>query len=83
MIPQPSKSKHDRGEAKEIKEWGTGVKLAVRFNETFHPLGKAGSRLAGQLGNMLRNGFHVPLTYLDWNYVPESTKDFIWKDVQV
>lgn len=81
--PETSMKKCGRGSAKGIHQWGTGTKLKVMFDNDFQPLGDEGSRLKGQLGTMLRNPHRVPLTYLDWNSVPEEIKSAIWKEIEV
>ncbi|KAF7152725.1 hypothetical protein RHSIM_Rhsim01G0079900 [Rhododendron simsii] len=80
--PETSMKKCGRGSAKGIHQWGTGTKLKLMFNNDFQPLGDEGSRLKGQLGTMLRNPHRVPLTYLDWNSVPEEIKSAIWKEIE-
>ncbi|KAI8559759.1 hypothetical protein RHMOL_Rhmol04G0199200 [Rhododendron molle] len=80
--PETSMKKCGRGSAKGIHHWGTGTKLKVMFDNDFHPLGDEGSRLEGQLGTTLRNPHRVPLTYLDWNLVPEEIKSAIWKEIE-
>ncbi|KAI8552073.1 hypothetical protein RHMOL_Rhmol06G0236100 [Rhododendron molle] len=72
-----------RGSAKGIHHWRTGTKLKVMFDNDFQPLGDEGSRLKGQLGTMLRNPHRVPLTYVDWNSVPEEIKSAIWKEIEL
>ncbi|KAF7142766.1 hypothetical protein RHSIM_Rhsim05G0034600 [Rhododendron simsii] len=80
--PETSMKKCGRGSAKGIHQWGTGTKLKVMFDNDFQPLGDEGSRLKGQLGTMLRNPHRIPLTYLDWNSVPEEIKSAIWKEIE-
>ncbi|KAG5565747.1 hypothetical protein RHGRI_001610 [Rhododendron griersonianum] len=80
--PETSMKKCGQGSAKGIHQWGTGTKLKVMFDNDFQPLGDEGSRLKGQLGPMLRNPHRVPLTYLDWNSVPEEIKSAIWKEIE-
>ncbi|KAF7153209.1 hypothetical protein RHSIM_Rhsim01G0079300 [Rhododendron simsii] len=80
--PETSMKKCGRGSAKGIHQWGTGTKLKVMFDNDYQPLGDEGSRLKGQLGTMLRNPHRVPLTYLDWNSVPEEIKSAIWKEIE-
>ena len=41
------------------------------------------SKLTTQLGIIVQNGNIVPLTFLDWNNVPDCIVDAIWKDVKV
>ncbi|KAI8549153.1 hypothetical protein RHMOL_Rhmol06G0004500 [Rhododendron molle] len=81
--PETSMKKCGRGSAKGIHQWGTGSKLKVMFDNDFQPLGDEGTKLKGQLGTMLRNPHRVPLTYLDWNSVPEEIKSAIWKEVEL
>ncbi|KAI8549155.1 hypothetical protein RHMOL_Rhmol06G0004500 [Rhododendron molle] len=81
--PETSMKKCGRGSAKGIHQWGTGSKLKVMFDNDFQPLGDEGTKLKGQLGTMLRNPHRVPLTYLDWNSVPEEIKSAIWKEVEM
>ncbi|XP_028124570.1 uncharacterized protein LOC114321604 [Camellia sinensis] len=40
------------------------------------------AKLTTQLGIIVRNGNIVPLTFLDWNNVPDDIIDAIWKDVK-
>ncbi|XP_028064956.1 uncharacterized protein LOC114268054 [Camellia sinensis] len=40
------------------------------------------AKLTTQLGIIVRNGNIVPLTFLDWNNVPDDIVDAIWKDVK-
>lgn len=82
LAPKTSKKNCGRGSAKGMKKWGTGVKLHVIFNEDYKPLGDEGTKLIGQLGIMVRNPHRVPLTYLDWNVVPEDIKSTIWKEIE-
>ncbi|KAH7853339.1 hypothetical protein Vadar_001364 [Vaccinium darrowii] len=71
-----------RGCAKGMKKWGTGAKLHVMFDNNFQPLGEEGTLLKGQLGTIVRNPHRVPLTYLDWDAVPEDIKSTIWKEIE-
>ncbi|KAF7138780.1 hypothetical protein RHSIM_Rhsim07G0167600 [Rhododendron simsii] len=80
--PETSTKKCGGGSVKGIHRWGTGTKLKVMFDNDFQPLGDEGNRLKGQLGTMLRNPHRVPLTYLDWNSVPEEIKSAIWKEIE-
>lgn len=75
-----SKSKGGRGKSLGIKGWGGVVKRKVKFDEGFHPLDQA---LKTQLGVMVRNCYRVPLTYLEWEDVPNTIKEDIWKEVKV
>ncbi|GMP47408.1 hypothetical protein CsSME_00015158 [Camellia sinensis var. sinensis] len=43
---------------------------------------KSGVLLTTQLGIIVRNGNIVPLTFVDWNSVPDDIVDAIWKDVK-
>lgn len=54
-----------RSPAKGMKEWGTGVRIKIDFDATFQPVGKKAPALKGQLGQIVRNGRRVPLTYVD------------------
>lgn len=72
-----------QGSGKGIKNWGTGSKLKVMFDNDFQPLGIEGSQLKGQLGTMVRNPHQFSLTYLDWDSVPEGPKSAIWKEIEV
>ncbi|KAH7842765.1 hypothetical protein Vadar_008931 [Vaccinium darrowii] len=65
-----------------MKKWCTGVKLQVMFNEDYKPLGEEGTKLIGQLGIIVCSPNQVPLTYLDWNVVPEDIKSTIWKEIE-
>ncbi|THG22276.1 hypothetical protein TEA_017588 [Camellia sinensis var. sinensis] len=40
------------------------------------------AKLTTQLGIIVRNGNIVPLTFVDWNSVPDDIVDAIWKDVK-
>ncbi|THF94665.1 hypothetical protein TEA_002879 [Camellia sinensis var. sinensis] len=75
---------HQRGGgcAKGIKEWGTGKKLDIQFDENYCPIGDNVAKLTTQLGIIVRNGNIVPLTFVDWNSVPDDIVDAIWKDVK-
>ncbi|XP_058190951.1 uncharacterized protein LOC131308153 isoform X3 [Rhododendron vialii] len=79
---ETSMKKCGRGSVKGIHQWGSGSKLKVMFDNDFQPLGDEGNKLKGQLGTMLRNPHRVPLTYLDWNSVPEEIKIAIWKEIE-
>ena len=72
-----------RGCAKGIKEWGTGKKLDIQFDGNYCPIGDNVAKLTTQLGIIVQNGNIVPLTFLDWNNVPDDIIDAIWKDVNV
>ncbi|XP_058190950.1 uncharacterized protein LOC131308153 isoform X2 [Rhododendron vialii] len=80
---ETSMKKCGRGSVKGIHQWGSGSKLKVMFDNDFQPLGDEGNKLKGQLGTMLRNPHRVPLTYLDWNSVPEEIKIAIWKEIEL
>ena len=76
-------SRCGRGCAKGGSEWGTGTKLDIHFDENYCPIGDNVSKLTTQVGSIVRNGNIVPLTFLDWNTVPDDILDAIWKDVKV
>ncbi|KAF5931669.1 hypothetical protein HYC85_027840 [Camellia sinensis] len=75
-------TRRGRGCAKGIKEWGTGKKLDIQFDGNYCPIGDDMAKLTTQLGIIVRNGNIVPLTFLDWNNVPDDIIDAIWKDVK-
>ncbi|CAL5381115.1 unnamed protein product [Camellia sinensis] len=75
-------TRRGRGCAKGIKEWGTGKKLDIQFDGNYCPIGDNVAKLTTQLGIIVRNGNIVPLTFLDWNNVPNDIIDAIWKDVK-
>ncbi|CAK9183902.1 unnamed protein product, partial [Ilex paraguariensis] len=62
------------------KEWATGTKIEVEFDSTFHPVGNRASELKTAMGNIIRNGYRVPLTYIDWDSVPTDVLDSIWSE---
>ncbi|KAH7845077.1 hypothetical protein Vadar_006450 [Vaccinium darrowii] len=80
--PETTMKRRGRGCAKGMKKWGTGAKLHVMFDNDFQPLGDEGTLLKGQLGTIVRNPHRVPLTYLDWDVVPEDVKNTIWKEIE-
>ncbi|THG08410.1 hypothetical protein TEA_015068 [Camellia sinensis var. sinensis] len=71
------------GCAKGIREWGTGKKLDIQFDENYCPIGDNVAKLTTQLSIIVRNGNIVPLTFLDWNNVPDDIVDAIWKDLRM
>ncbi|CAL5353229.1 unnamed protein product [Camellia sinensis] len=87
-------TRRGRGFARGIKEWGTGTKIQVKFDDKFQPVEDDGKKLKGQLGLIVRSGHRVPLTYLRWNvmhdnlvYCPDEFKEVCmrlcrtsWKD---
>ncbi|GMP46351.1 hypothetical protein CsSME_00014547 [Camellia sinensis var. sinensis] len=75
-------TRRGRGCAKGIKEWGTGKKLDIQFDGNYCPIGDNVAKLTTQLGIIVRNGNIIPLTFLDWNNVPDDIVDAIWKDVK-
>ncbi|KAF5931753.1 hypothetical protein HYC85_027924 [Camellia sinensis] len=75
-------TRRGRGCAKGIKEWGTGKKLHIQFDGNYCPIGDNVAKLTTQLGIIVRNGNIVPLTFVDWNSVPDDIVDAIWKDVK-
>ncbi|CAL5390971.1 unnamed protein product [Camellia sinensis] len=75
-------SRRGRGCAKGIREWGTGTKLDIQFDENYCPIRDNVSKLTTQLDIIVRNGNIVPLTFLDWNTVLDDILDAIWKDVK-
>ncbi|CAL5382546.1 unnamed protein product [Camellia sinensis] len=75
-------TRRGRGCAEGIKEWGTGKKLDIQFDGNYCPIGDNVAKLTTQLGIIVRNGNIVPLTFLDWNNVPDDIIDAIWKDVK-
>ena len=83
MTSESSTSKKGRGYAKGTKQWATGVKLDVKFNAFFQPMGLQGTKLKSQLGLIIRNPHRVPLTYLDWDCLPEDIQKAIWEEIQV
>ncbi|CAN1121531.1 hypothetical protein LINPERPRIM_LOCUS2231, partial [Linum perenne] len=45
-------------------------------------VGENASKLKFQLGKIVRDGYRIPLTILDWKCVDQEVKDDIWKEVQ-
>ncbi|CAH9109045.1 unnamed protein product [Cuscuta epithymum] len=70
-----------RGPAKGLQT-KNGNKLEVEWNEYLQPVGENKSKLASYLGTLARNGVRLPLSFDTWKKVPQSMKDFIWKEVQ-
>ncbi|XP_028081802.1 uncharacterized protein LOC114283176 [Camellia sinensis] len=71
-------TRRGRGFARGIKEWGTGTKIQVKFDDKFQPVEDDGKKLKGQLGLIVRSGHRVPLTYLSWNVMHVDIKENIW-----
>ncbi|XP_028052403.1 uncharacterized protein LOC114256910 [Camellia sinensis] len=76
QLPYPSSS------SQPTSEWGTGKKLHIQFDGNYCPIGDNVAKLTTQLGIIVRNGNIVPLTFVDWNSVPDDIVDAIWKDVK-
>lgn len=72
-----------RGQNKGISEWNTGVKVEIKFDSTFQPVGDRAAQLKSQLGQIVRDGQRIPLTIIDWKSVGAEVKDGIWKEVKV
>ncbi|KAL7191960.1 hypothetical protein ACSBR2_023936 [Camellia fascicularis] len=75
-------TRRGRGFARGIKEWGTGTKIQVKFDDKFQPVEDDGKKLKGQLGLIVRSGHRVPLTYLSWNVMHVDIKENIWQEVK-
>ena len=76
-------TRRGQGFARGIKEWGTGTKIQVKFDDKFQPVKNDGKKLKGQLGLIVRSGHRVPLTYLNWNVMHVDIKENIWHEVKV
>ncbi|XP_028087841.1 uncharacterized protein LOC114288519 isoform X1 [Camellia sinensis] len=75
-------TRRGRGLARGIKEWGTGTKIQVKFDDKFQPVDDDGKKLKGQLGLIVRSGHRVPLAYLSWNVMHVDVKENIWQEVK-
>lgn len=72
-----------RGHSKGIPEWNTGVKIDIKFDSSFQPVGDRATQLKSQLGQIVRDGHRIPLTIIDWKAVGNDVKEGIWTEVKV
>ncbi|KAK7293030.1 hypothetical protein RJT34_15891 [Clitoria ternatea] len=78
----PQKRKGQRGDSKMkkvIKAKNEGKKLPVGWNTKKQPINPNKALFVNYIGHVTRN--LVPITYYDWDNVPNDIKDIIWNSV--
>lgn len=53
------------------------------FDSTFQPVGARAAQLKSQLGQIVRDGYRIPLIIIDWKSVGDDVKEGIWTEVKV
>lgn len=72
-----------RGFSKPWKEWDSGQKLIIGWNNDCQPIEPNGKKLASQLGYFARQGSLFPLDVDDWRRVLKKNLDIVWDSVKV
>jgi hypothetical protein len=72
-----------RGPTRCQKLWNTKGRIYIATNNVGQPIGSEVPKLSNFLGTIARDGLMAPLTFINWKSMPESTKDKMWRQVEM